>query len=302
MRAQAVLLLAFGGPTRPEEIRPFLETVTRGRRIPPERLEAVARHYELIGGRSPMNELTFRQARALRRTLPELPVYVGMRNWAPTIADAVTEMTGAGVRRAVGVILSPHANEASRERYFQSVDEARALAGARAPELLWVPSWHVHARFVEALVDRLRTALGELPQGRRAPARVVFTAHSVPTATAATSPYEAEILETARAVATAARVSQWQIAYQSRSGNPREPWLEPDVNDVLRAAAAAGVRDVVVAPIGFVCDHVEVLYDLDVEARATAATLGLGFVRASTVNDHPAFVAMLADVVREAAA
>ncbi len=298
MRADAVLLLAFGGPTRPEEIRPFLENVTRGRRIPPERLEAVAHHYEAIGGRSPLNELTFRQAEALRRALPALPVYVGMRNWPPYVADTIAEMTMAGVRRAVGVVLSPHANEASRDRYYETVAAARATAGPRAPDIDYPPTWHVHPRFVDAIADRLGAALAELPSDRRHAARVLFTAHSVPAATAATSPYEREFLETARTVVAATGVAHWQLAYQSRSGNPRDPWLEPDVNDALRAAAAAGVRDVVAAPIGFVCDHVEVLYDLDVEARATAASLGLGFVRARTVNDHPAFIAMLADVVR----
>ena len=302
MPADAVLLLAFGGPTRPDEIRPFLDNVTRGRRIPPERLESVVHHYERIGGRSPMNELTFRQADALRRALPALPVYVGMRNWSPYVADTVAEMTMAGVRRAVGVILSPHANEASRERYYELVAEARATAGPRAPEVVYPPTWHTHPKFVEAIADELRRALGAVPADRRTDARVLFTAHSVPVATASTSPYEREFLETARAVAAAAGVAQWQLVYQSRSGNPRDPWLEPDVNDALRAAAAAGVREVVVAPIGFVCDHVEVLYDLDVEARATARTLGLGFRRASTVNDHPLFIRMLADVIQQARA
>ncbi|HXJ32611.1 MAG TPA: ferrochelatase [Candidatus Eisenbacteria bacterium] len=300
MPADAVLLLAFGGPTAPDEIRPFLENVTRGRRIPAERLDAVAHHYELIGGRSPMNELTFRQADGLRRALGSLPVYVGMRNWAPYIADVVAEMTRNGVRRAVGLVLSPHANEASRERYVEAVAEARARAGARAPEVAWVSTWHVHPRFIEAVAACVATARSTLPADRRTAAAVVFTAHSVPVATAAVSPYEREIAETATAVAAALGVSDWQVAYQSRSGNPRDPWLEPDVNDVLRALRARGARDVVVAPIGFVCDHVEVLYDLDVEARQTACDVGLGFVRASAVNDHPAFVAMLADVVRSA--
>jgi ferrochelatase len=302
MRADAVLLLAFGGPTRAEEIRPFLANVTRGRRIPAERLEAVAHHYELIGGRSPLNALTFRQAQALRHALGTVPVHVGMRNWAPYIADVVAEMTLAGIRRAVGIVLSPHANEASRERYVEDVDAARAHAGPRAPEVIYPSSWHVHPGFVEAMADRLQTALAELPVDRRAGARVVFTAHSIPVASANASPYVRELEETATAVATVSGVVHWELAYQSRSGDPQDPWLVPDVNDRLRALAAAGTRDVVVAPIGFVCDHVEVLYDLDVEARATATGLGLGFVRAGTANDHPAFVAMLADVVRRTAA
>jgi len=294
----AVLLLAFGGPTRPEEIRPFLANVTRGRRIPADRLDAVAHHYEEIGGRSPLNDLTFDQARALRRALPSLPVYVGMRNWSPYLADTVAEMTMHGVRRAVALVLSPHANEASRERYVETVDEARAQQGPRAPEIVWAPSWHVHPRFVAALAECVSAARA----GLATDAPVVFTAHSIPTASAATSPYERELGETAAAVAATLALPRWQLAYQSRSGNPDDAWLEPDVNDALRALAADGAREVVVAPIGFVCDHVEVLYDLDIEARRTAAALGLRFARASTVNSHPAFIDALADVVRSAAA
>ena len=180
MRADAVLLLAFGGPTRPEEIRPFLANVTRGRSIPADRLDAVAHHYEEIGGRSPLNDLTFDQARALRRALPSLPVYVGMRNWAPYIADTIAEMTMNGVRRAVGLVLSPHANEASRERYVETVTEARAQQGPRAPEVVWTPSWHVHPRFVAALAECVAAARA----GVAADAPVVFTAHSIPTASA----------------------------------------------------------------------------------------------------------------------
>jgi ferrochelatase len=297
MPADAVLLLAFGGPTRPEEIRPFLQNVARGRRIPAERLEMVAHQYELIGGRSPLNALTFGQAEALRRALPALPVYVGMRNWAPFVADTVGEMTMAGVRRAVGLVLSPHANEASRERYIEAVEEARARYGARAPAVVWAADWHAHPRFVEALTDTVGRARASVVPD----APVVFTAHSIPIASAEHSPYVRELSETARAVADALGLPRWELAYQSRSGNPHDPWLEPDVNDVLRRLAAEGIRDVVVAPIGFVCDHVEVLYDLDVQARATADGLGMRLARAGTVNDHPAFIAMLADVVTAAA-
>ena len=301
MTADAVLLIAFGGPTQPSEIRPFLENVTRGRRIPPERLDEVAHHYDLMGGRSPLNELTFRQADGLRAALGGAPpVYVGMRNWAPYLADTLTEMADAGVRRAVGVILSPHATEASRERYIETVDAGRAALGARAPEIRYVPTWHRHPLYVEAVAEGVAEALGRLPADRRADATLVFTAHSVPVAMAAASPYVAEITASSQAVAERLGHARWQVAYQSRSGNPREPWLEPDVNDALRTLAAAGTRDVVIVPIGFVCDHVEVLYDLDVEARATAQSLGMGFARAGAVNDRPRFVAMLADVVRAA--
>ena len=305
MAADAVLLIAFGGPTRPEEVRPFLANVVRGRKVPPERIEEVVRHYDAIGGRSPLNDLTLRQACKLEAALaasgPALPVYVGMRNWAPYLADTLARMAADGVRRAVGVILSPHASEASRERYTDEVDATRAALGARAPEVRYVGTWHTHPLFVTAVADAATAALVTLPAARRAAAPLVFTAHSVPLAMAERSPYVAEITASARAVAERLGRTRWQVAYQSRSGSPHEPWLEPDVNDALRALAAAGARDVVVVPVGFVCDHVEVLYDLDVEARATAAALGLGFARASTVNDHPLFIHMLAEVVAEAA-
>jgi protoporphyrin/coproporphyrin ferrochelatase len=300
--ADAVLLIAFGGPTRPEEIRPFLENVTRGRRIPPERLDEVAHHYELIGGRSPLNQLTFRQAEALRRTPGTPPVYVGMRNWEPYLAETLARMALDGARRATGVILAPHASESSRERYMETVEEGRAALGPRAPAVSYVHSWHEHPLFVEAVAERVREARATLPEARRAGAVLVFTAHSIPVAAAEQSPYVAEIEASARAVALRLDQTRWEIAYQSRSGNPRDPWLEPDINAALERLAGEGARAVVVEPIGFVCDHVEVLYDLDVEARATAARHGLAWARAGTVNDHPLFIRMLAEVVRDHAA
>jgi len=293
MPADAVLLIAFGGPTRPEEIRPFLENVTRGRRIPPERLDEVVHHYELIGGRSPLNELTFRQAEALRGQLGRTPVYVGMRNWEPYLADTLARMALDGVRRAVGIILAPHANESSRERYIEAIDAGRAALGPRAPAIDYAGTWHAHPLFVDALAARARAALDTLPAG----ARLMFTAHSIPVP--GSERYVAELGETARAVAARLGDTAWEIAYQSRSGNPRDPWLEPDVNDALARLASEGARAVAVAPIGFVCDHVEVLYDLDVEATATATRLGLAFARAGTVNDDPRFIRMLAEVARE---
>ncbi|MCW5889009.1 MAG: ferrochelatase [bacterium] len=294
MPAPAVLLIAFGGPTRPDEIRPFLANVTRGRPIPPARLEAVVRHYEEIGGRSPLNALTFRQADALRARLPGVPVYVGMRNWAPYLADVVAEMARDGVGDALGLILSPHASEASRERYVEAVAAGCTALGGRAPRFTWAPSWHVHPDFVAAWVDMVGAALAAVPAG----APLVFTAHSIPLAAAAASPYVQEIQASAAAVTAALGGRPWRLAWQSRSGNPRDPWLEPDVEDVIRELGADGVRHLVVAPIGFVCDHVEVLYDLDVAAQKTARAAGVTLVRASTPNDHPHFVRMLADVVR----
>ena len=304
MAGDAILLVAFGGPERAEDVRPFLAEVLRGRRVSPERVEEVVHHYELIGGRSPLNELTFRQAKALGDALrargDDRTVWVGMRNWKPWIADTLAAMADAGVRDAVTVLLSPHATEASRARYLESLEAGRARLADRAPALRFVRAWFMHPGFVGAAAARAADALATLPTARRADAALVFTAHSVPTPMAAASPYVAEITASARAVAERLGHRRWQVAWQSRSGRPEDPWLEPDVNDALRALAADGARDAVVVPIGFVCDHVEVLYDLDVEARATAAGLGLGFARAGTVSDHPEFIAALADVIREA--
>jgi ferrochelatase len=301
----SVLLVAFGGPTAPGEIRPFLENVARGRPVPPERLEEVALHYaRLPGGRSPLNELTHAQARALAEALAArglpLPVFVGMRNWQPYLHETLGRMAASGCKRAVGVILSALRAEASWDRYVEDVARARARTPG-APEVVFAPGWATHPGFVAAVADRARHALEAVPAGRRAAAALVFTAHSIPVAMAAAAPYVAEFTAAGAAVAARLGRADWTLAYQSRSGRPQDPWLEPDVNDVLRRLGAAGVRDAVVVPLGFVCDHVEVLYDLDVEARATAEGAGLTMHRAAAVNDHPEFVAALADLVLRAA-
>jgi protoporphyrin/coproporphyrin ferrochelatase len=298
----AVLLVAFGGPEGPEEIRPFLANVTRGRPIPPARLEEVAHHYERIGGRSPLNELTFRQADLLRAALRAgglpLPVYVGMRNWRPYLAETLEAMAGDGCRRALGLILSAHQTEASWDRYQANVAEARARLGPRAPEVRYAPPWFDRPGFVQAMAGRIRDAFAAIPPAERAATSLVFTAHSVPVTMAAASPYVEQIEASARLAAADAGHARFAVAYQSRSGRPEDAWLEPDVCLEIRRQAAAGARHVVVAPIGFVCDHVEVLYDLDVEARAVAVEAGIAYHRAGTVSDHPAFIGMLADLVR----
>jgi len=298
----AVLLIAFGGPERPEDVRPFLQLVTAGRRIPLERLEEVAHHYDLMGGRSPLNDLTRRQAEALRAALAAegrtVPVWVGMRNWHPFLHETLAEMKDRGCRRALGIILSSLQTEASWLRYVEDVAAAREKVGPDSPEVVYAPPWSEHPQFVESMADRARAALAGIEPARRADARLVFTAHSVPVSMAAGSPYAAQLETAARTIAAALGRSGWSVAYQSRSGSPRDPWLEPDVADVIRALARDGARDVVIVPVGFVCDHVEVLYDLDVEAKAVAGSCGIGFHRAAAANDHPAFVAMLADLVR----
>jgi ferrochelatase len=300
-----VLLIAFGGPTAPAEIRPFLDNVTRGRGIPRERLEDVARHYEAMpGGRSPLNALTEAQAAGLRAALARadraLPVYVGMRNWHPYLSETLQRMARDGRHRALGLILSAFRCEASWERYMADVAAARAGVTA-APEVVYAPSWFEHQGFVAAVAERVRAAFAEVPEGERDRTPLVFTAHSIPRAMAETSPYVADFTAAAAAVARRLGHPRWSLAYQSRSGSPRDPWLEPDVVETIRDLAKAGERRVVLSPIGFVADHVEVLYDLDTEARAIAAQHGLAYHRAAAVNDHPEFVQMLAELVRDAA-
>ena len=308
MTKQAVLLIGFGGPTRSDEIRPFLDNVLRGRPVPRERLEEVVHHYELIGGRSPFNELTFLQADGLRRLLekegPPIPVYVGMRNWHPLLAEVLEQMAGDGVRRAVGVILAPHQGEASWGRYQEAVREARLSVeeklGRAAPVVDYCEPWFAHPDYVEAVADRARCQWNRIPSRDRLQTRLLFTAHSVPSRF--DRPYVDQLRESCRAVASALEISDWELVYQSRSGGPRDPWLEPDVCDVIESLGKNKCPGVLLVPIGFVCDHVEVLYDLDVEARQVAANWKMDFFRAQTVNDHPRFIQMLADVVRRALA
>jgi protoporphyrin/coproporphyrin ferrochelatase len=300
----AVLVIAFGGPQGPGDIRPFLANVLRGRRVVPERVEDVAHHYELFGGLSPLTELTARQADGLRSRLVDfgfdLPVYVGMRNWHPYLKDTLAQMARDGVRRAVGFIAAAQRSYSSCTQYRENVNAARAAlreAGLPDVEVTYVGDWHAHPGFVEANAANVRAALARLPGDVRADARLVFTAHSIPSSMAARYPYERHLDETARRVGDAVG-RDWTLVYQSRSGRPEDPWLGPDVCDYLRTEGV-GLTGVVLSPIGFICDHVEVLYDLDVEAAGVCRELGLPMVRAQAVNDHPVFIDMMADVVMQ---
>ncbi|MFO0646797.1 MAG: ferrochelatase [Polyangiales bacterium] len=303
----AVLVVSFGGPQGLDDIRPFLANVLRGRRVSPERLEEVAHHYEFFGGVSPITELTMRQAAALSERLqrfgPALPVYVGMRNWKPFLADTLAEMSAAGVRRAIGLITAAQKTYSSCGQYKQNVADARkelARRGLADVEVTFVDDWNTHAGFIAANAARVADALAKLPAEVRDAATVVFTAHSIPTSMATASVYERNFEDAARAVmALLRRPSDWALTYQSRSGRPEDPWLTPDVNDFLKAEHAKGeLRAVVLCPIGFLCDHVEVLWDLDREAVDTCNALGLPVARAKAVNDHPLFADLMADVVR----
>jgi len=300
----AVLVIAFGGPQGRDDVRPFLANVLRGRRVAPERVEEVAHHYELFGGISPLTELTSRQSvllsEALRDRGQELPVFVGMRNWHPFLEDTLATMARHGVRRAVGFIAAAHRSYSSCTQYRENVDAARATlrtAGLDDVEIVYVGDWHLHPGFVEANADHVRDALARLPVDVRDRARLIFTAHSIPVSMAEKFPYERQLKETAQAVADGVGAKDWVLVYQSRSGRPEDPWLGPDVCDYLRQESAGGLEAAVVCPIGFICDHIEVLYDLDTEAAGVCRELGLPMARAAAVNDHPRFAAAMADAV-----
>ena len=299
---RGLLVIAFGGPHRSEDIRPFLRNVLAGRPVPEERFEAVVHHYELLGGSSPITAHTERQASLLEAELRAqghaLEVRVGMRHWSPWLKDALLAFREGGHREVFGLIMAAQETEASLGRYLAAVEQARSeIGGDDAPKLRLVRGFGLSEGIMEAHAEHLARALAEIPSERRAAAELFFTAHSIPSAMAAGSPYVAQLEETARRVAEKAGRPQYSLVYQSRSGNPREPWLEPDVLDALDAAKQRGARDVVALPIGFLCDHVEVLYDLDIEAKQRAEQLGLAFHRASTLGTHPAFIRALAHSV-----
>ncbi|HZE65561.1 MAG TPA: ferrochelatase [Sporichthyaceae bacterium] len=312
-RYDAFLLVSFGGPENPAEVLPFLRNVTRGRDVPEARLAAVAEHYQHFGGRSPINDQCRALCDALRTQFAadglELPVYWGNRNWQPFLADTLRTMADDGVRHALALLTSAYNSYSGCRQYREDLAAARAEVGPDAPTVDRIRAYFNHPGFVRPQIAGVRAALDALPATLRADARLVFTTHSIPVRMAASSgplgdAYVTQHHEVARLVAegvaaATGRAHDWQLVYQSRSGPPSVPWLEPDVGDHLRALAAAGVSAVVVAPIGFVSDHLEVAYDLDVEARAVAAELGLAFVRAATVGTSPEFVAGIRELVCE---
>jgi ferrochelatase len=300
----AVLVIAFGGPHAPPDIRPFLANVLRGRRVAPGRVEEVAHHYERVGGRSPITELTTRQAEGLAQRLASagapLPVFVGMRNWHPYLTDTLAEMSRAGIRRAVGFIAAAHRSYSSCTQYRENVADARAALlrdGLADVEVTYVPDWYAHPSFIAANADRVQRAVATLDPSLRDRAQVIFTAHSIPVSMADKYPYRDQYEESARLVFEEVRPSSYATVYQSRSGRPEDPWLGPDITEYLREARTTGLEAAVLSPLGFICDHVEVLYDLDIEAAEVAREIELPVVRALAVNDHPLFLDMMADVV-----
>lgn len=286
-RYDALLLVSFGGPEKREDVIPFLENVLRGRNVPHDRLLEVAEHYYLFNGRSPINDQNRAFIAALKESIA-LPVYWGNRNWHPLLNDTVRQMRKDGVARALALVTSAFGSYSGCRQYIENIAQARAVAGEGAPLIDKIPPFSSHPKFLEAMTDRVRAALQELPSGR-----LVFTAHSVPGSMAQSSPYVAELERACAVVAAGVGRDEWKLVYQSRSGPPSQPWLEPDIGDYLRELRS----DVVIAPIGFLSDHMEVIYDLDTEIRRLCGALSIRMARAGTVGTHPAMIEMVAEMV-----
>jgi ferrochelatase len=301
----ALLIVAFGGPEGPADVIPFLENVLRGRPVPRERMLEVAEHYYHFGGVSPINQQVRELIEALRAELDragvELPIYWGNRNWHPLLAETVQQMADDGVQQALAVVLSSYSSYSGCRQYRENIADAQATVGEAAPRIDKLRVWYNHPDFVAANADRLREAIEDLPADLRGNAHIAFTAHSIPESMATTSDYEKQLLETCRLVSESLQIptERWQLVYQSRSGRPEDPWLGPDVNDHLAHLQQTGVKAVVLMPVGFLSDHMEVLYDLDEEARATADRLHLTMVRGKTIGTHPRFVSMLRELIIE---
>lgn len=301
----AVLILSFGGPEGPDDVAGFLDNVTQGRNVPASRLAEVADRYRNVGGVSPINGQCRRIIAALQAELADhgldLPVYWGNRNWHPLLTDTVSKMADDGVERALAITTSAYSSYSGCRQYIDDIAAARAAVGRWAPRVDKVGAYHDHPGFIEPFVEATWEALARLGD-LEADAHIVFTAHSIPISMADTCDYRDQLTETSRIVMSRlGSHHNWSQAWQSRSGPASSEWLEPDVNDHLRLLANNGVASVVLVPIGFVSDHMEVVYDLDVEAARTADELGLGLSRAATpgTSPHPAFVTMLRELIEE---
>jgi ferrochelatase len=304
MNYDAILVVSFGGPESKEDVIPFLETVLRGRNIPRERLLTVAEHYYHFEGKSPINQQTRELIAALEAELgrngPKLPVYWGNRNWHPFLPETLLKMKQDGIRRAVGFVTSAYSSYSGCRQYREDIARAQSEVGAGAPEVDKLRPFFNHPAFVEATVERVREALRAIPAGAQGNVQIVYIAHSIPVSMANTCDYVAQLQEVRRLVSGALKQKNDALVYQSRSGAPGQPWLEPDILDYLRQVKAGNLASaVVLAPISFISDHMEVLYDLDVEARQLCDSLGLPMTRAKTVGVHPKFIGMIRELILE---
>jgi ferrochelatase len=304
MNYDAILVTSFGGPERPDDVMPFLENVLRGKNVPRERRLEVAEHYYHFGGKSPINDQNRQLIAALEAELaqygPRLPIYWGNRNWHPMLGDTLRRMKADGVRGALAFVTSAYSSYSSCRQYREDIARAQDVTGDGAPVVDKIRAYHNHPGFVEAVADRLQQALARIPEDRREAAHLIYTAHSIPLAMAQGCDYEKQLKETGKLVAEKLGRKEWQLVYQSRSGPASQPWLEPDILDCLREIKARGDSpDVVIAPIGFVSDHMEILFDLDTQARELCGELGLQMVRAETVGTHPRFIRMIRQLICE---
>jgi len=298
----ALLLVSFGGPEGPDDVMPFLENVLRGKNVPRERMLEVAEHYQQFGGVSPINQ----QNRALLAALvgelnqhgSQLPVYWGNRNWHPLLPDSIQQMADDGVQHALAFVTSSFGSYSGCKQYLEDIERARDEVGELAPQIDKLRLFFNHPGFVEAVADRTREAIAELPEEQIGDVRLLFTAHSIPNAMADTCEYVTQLNESCRLVADSVGGLPWELVYQSRSGPPSQPWLEPDLCDYLRETPDRK-SPIVLVPIGFLSDHIEVLYDLDTEAIQVAGELGVTMVRAGTLGTHPRFVSMIRELVTE---
>ena len=298
----ALLLVSFGGPEGPDDVLPFLENVLRGKPVPRERMMEVAEHYHQFGGVSPINQQNRDLVVALQAELKahdiDLPVYWGNRNWSPYLADTLQQMKNDGVTKSLAFFTSIFSSYSGCRQYRENIQVARDQIGEGAPDVHKVRMGFNHPGFIEANAGHLRDALDALTTSETAPI-VLFTAHSIPAGMAEASSYEKQLLESSRLVADAVGVSTWELVYQSRSGSPSHPWLEPDVCDRIRELSEEGMKQCVIAPIGFISDHLEVLFDLDTEARELCDALGVEMARASTPGTHPRFIGMIRELIEE---
>lgn len=299
----AILVVSFGGPEGMDDVMPFLENVLRGKNVPRERMLQVAEHYHHFGGVSPINEQNRQLIAALKTELAahnlNLPVYWGNRNWHPMLPDALRQMRDDGVRRALAYFTSAYSSYSGCRQYREDISRAQAEVGEGAPTIDKLRVFYNHPGFIEANVSNVRAALDQLPAERRSQTHIAFTAHSIPMGMAQGCNYEAQLRDTAALVARELGCEDWALVYQSRSGPPTQPWLEPDILDHLRNLKSNGARDLVIAPVGFLSDHMEVLYDLDTEARDLSGELDLNMIRAATVGTHPVFIRTIRELIVE---
>ena len=299
----AILFISFGAPEKPPDVLPFLRNVVRGRNVPDERLLEVAENYQMFGGKSPLNEQNRALIAELKKSLAEisvhLPIYWGNRNWNPFLNEAIEEMKRDGVRRALAFVTSGYSSYSGCRQYLGNIEQAKQAADAENLQIDKIRVFYNHPNFIAVNAENLQKALLEIPMELRQQTEIAFTAHSLPVAIAKNCDYEAQLLETCRLVANAVSHENWKLVFQSRSGAPHVPWLEPDINDYLREIAAKGAKDVIVHPIGFLSDHQEVIFDLDTQAKTTAENLGLNFVRVNTPGTHQKFVEMIRELILE---